>query len=286
MSVATLSSLVTVPFGLAKYYLHDYILEYGDPRTLTTNWLVKRGLVHSAMIVAIYLAFVTSIGQRLMAKRAPFHMRPILLFYNFSMSAANFVFFYSTLIDSDFGRKIFDFKFPDISDTRPATMAMINLRSYYVISKYFDLFDTIAFVLTKKFGHLTFLHLYHHSSVAFLGSLCLALFPGAQPLALFMIVNSFIHVIMYSYYGLSLLGPTVRRFLWWKRYLTQLQIIQFAIYIAYFTVFVFKQEGYPNFLVGVGYSQAPLFTYLFVQFYRRTYTKDKVTANKLTTKAE
>lgn len=41
-------------------------------------------------------------------------------------------------------------------------------------------------------------------------------------------VNSFIHVLMYSYYGLAALGPSVAKYLWWKKYLTILQLIQFT----------------------------------------------------------
>lgn len=41
-------------------------------------------------------------------------------------------------------------------------------------------------------------------------------------------VNSFIHVLMYSYYGLAALGPAVTKYLWWKKYLTILQLIQFT----------------------------------------------------------
>lgn len=38
-------------------------------------------------------------------------------------------------------------------------------------------------------------------------------------------VNSFIHVLMYSYYGLAAMGPNVVRYLWWKKYLTILQLV-------------------------------------------------------------
>jgi elongation of very long chain fatty acids protein 2 len=37
-------------------------------------------------------------------------------------------------------------------------------------------------------------------------------------------VNSFVHVVMYTYYGLSVF-PSIRSYLWWKRYLTQLQLV-------------------------------------------------------------
>jgi hypothetical protein len=45
----------------------------------------------------------------------------------------------------------------------------------------------------------------------------LALFVGA--------LNSFIHVLMYSYYGLSACGPQIQKYLWWKRYITQAQMV-------------------------------------------------------------
>ena len=38
-------------------------------------------------------------------------------------------------------------------------------------------------------------------------------------------LNSGIHVIMYTYYLLSAFGPAVRKYLWWKKYLTMLQLV-------------------------------------------------------------
>lgn len=37
--------------------------------------------------------------------------------------------------------------------------------------------------------------------------------------------NSFIHVLMYTYYGLAALGPHIAKYLWWKKYLTILQLV-------------------------------------------------------------
>ncbi len=50
-------------------------------------------------------------------------------------------------------------------------------------------------------------------------------------LALFVIIiNSFIHIIMYGYYGLSACGPQIQKYLWWKRYLTQAQMVCHIIF--------------------------------------------------------
>ena len=38
-------------------------------------------------------------------------------------------------------------------------------------------------------------------------------------------VNSFVHVVMYLYYTLSACGPRIRKYLYWKKYLTMLQMV-------------------------------------------------------------
>lgn len=38
-------------------------------------------------------------------------------------------------------------------------------------------------------------------------------------------VNSTVHVIMYFYYGLSAAGPRFQKFLWWKKYMTAIQLV-------------------------------------------------------------
>ena len=39
--------------------------------------------------------------------------------------------------------------------------------------------------------------------------------------------NCFVHVMMYAYYGLSAIGPQMRPYLWWKRYITRIQLVSF-----------------------------------------------------------
>lgn len=33
-------------------------------------------------------------------------------------------------------------------------------------------------------------------------------------------LNTFVHIIMYTYYMLAAMGPKVQKYLWWKKYLT------------------------------------------------------------------
>lgn len=48
----------------------------------------------------------------------------------------------------------------------------------------------------------------------------------SHPAAFFIgLVNTFVHIVMYSYYGLAAIGPHMQKYLWWKRYLTSLQLV-------------------------------------------------------------
>lgn len=42
------------------------------------------------------------------------------------------------------------------------------------------------------------------------------------------ILNNFVHVLMYFYYMLSAMGPQYQKYLWWKKYMTELQIVSVA----------------------------------------------------------
>lgn len=39
-------------------------------------------------------------------------------------------------------------------------------------------------------------------------------------------INSFVHIIMYSYYLLAAMGPRVQKYLWWKKHITNLQMVR------------------------------------------------------------
>ena len=82
---------------------------------------------------------------------------------------------------------------------------------------------------------------------------------------------------MYYYYALQTMGIAV----WWRRYLTSLQIVQFVVDIAgtlswpygYYT------EGYCSGSIGAhifGVWGLGTFLYLFVQFYKAEYTAPAV----------
>lgn len=99
-------------------------------------------------------------------------------------------------------------------------------------------------------------------------------YPTCGCIYAFPILNTVVHVIMYSYYALATF-PTMRPYLWWKKYLTQLQLVQFVLLIAYTVMFINLQQGYfPGNLVYVIYPQPVIFFLLFWSFYRQSYSGD------------
>lgn len=103
-------------------------------------------------------------------------------------------------------------------------------------------------------------------------------------------LNLLVHVLMYYYYWATAGG----RKIWWKRYLTTMQITQFIIdlFIVYFatTNHFFTKWGInlPWVRDCTGAESAATFgcailtsyLFLFISFYRKTYKGKKVAAAK------
>uniref|UniRef100_V5IDD4 Elongation of very long chain fatty acids protein n=1 Tax=Ixodes ricinus TaxID=34613 RepID=V5IDD4_IXORI len=104
-------------------------------------------------------------------------------------------------------------------------MEILRISWWYLFVRIVDFMDTFFFVATKKFSHITYLHVVHHFLVVLNGWVYLA-FGGGGQLIMVLCLNTVVHVVMYGYYFLSALGPRIQKHLWWKRYLTRLQISQ------------------------------------------------------------
>lgn len=77
---------------------------------------------------------------------------------------------------------------------------------------------------------LTFLHCYHHPATVFL---CFTQLYGNTPISWIPIsLNLLVHVVMYWYYFQAARGVKV----WWKKWITKLQIMQFVLDLGEFRV--------------------------------------------------
>jgi len=78
---------------------------------------------------------------------------------------------------------------------------------------------------------------------------------------------------MYSYYLLAALGPQIQPYLWWKKYLTTLQMVQFILVMIHAFQLLFIDCNYPKAFVWWIGMHAVMFYFLFRNFYNKTYKK-------------
>eukprot|EP00884_Botryococcus_braunii_P013416 jgi/Botrbrau1/22075/Bobra.0206s0003.1 len=152
----------------------------------------------------------------------------------------------------------------------------------FYLSKYFEFIDTLIMVGKGAVRQITFLHLYHHAATAFIWwTIAYAAPGGAAWYTCF--INSLVHVFMYSYYLLAAaLGGNERakkKYLWWGRYLTQFQMIQFLTMMA--QAAYCWASPYPNFLVKITLYYALSLLCLFGHFYISKYTSSKISPGNL-----
>jgi elongation of very long chain fatty acids protein 4 len=98
--------------------------------------------------------------------------------------------------------------------------------------------------------------------------------PGGD-VSITVILNSLVHVVMYSYYLMSTI-VTNRSGLWWGIYLTQMQMIQFVLYIAMCVGGFVTPSNAPKtmYIVSLAYNVS-LFL-LFSLFYFRKHYQVKI----------
>lgn len=95
---------------------------------------------------------------------------------------------------------------------------------------------------------------------------------GTPSVSLFVLLNSLVHVLMYSYYALASFGQSIQPYLWWKIYLTQIQLLQFVLLFCYGCFVIKYEQNYPSIAYILAISQPPLFFILFLNFYFNAYT--------------
>eukprot|EP00037_Helgoeca_nana_P032901 m.415922 g.415922 ORF g.415922 m.415922 type:complete len:258 (+) comp29764_c0_seq1:137-910(+) len=141
----------------------------------------------------------------------------------------------------------------------------------FYLSKYYDFIDT--FILAARKKETIPLHLWHHAVMPFVCWSWLA-YPWLDGAWWCAFVNSLIHTLMYTNYLLKSLGQKV----WWAKYLTQGQIVQFITGTVYSGAFLYMQS---NGFGCTGSARTAIFSnvvnfsfiVLFLGFYFKKYEK-------------
>lgn len=271
--MAGVALAANVSFSMNPITFLSEVRQMGDPRTRDYPLVVNPFFVFP--MVGLYLYFVKVSGPRWMKDREPFQILKLIRVYNLFMVIVNVAFLYLILSFTYLPGGRYSLWCQGITGEMDAEMAKYFKYGWtFVAIRYFDLLDTVFFVLRKKFTHITHLHVIHHTIVAVNAWYWVLFAPEGQP-ALGLCVNIFVHTIMYTYYFLATLGPSVQKYLWWKRYLTRLQITQFVIHMVHMSIPLFVDCGFPRNLIYISIGQTFLVMCLFVNFYIQSYVRRK-----------
>jgi len=232
-------------------------LSYKGPLVLTAGYLISLPLLR--WLVDGYISKVTD--TKLLLKES-------MILYNVGQVVLNFWMVYR-FIDAIVFRG-----HPFIGNIDNVTSGATFAIWVHYCDKYLEFLDTYFMILRGRMDQVSFLHVYHHTTIAWAWWAGISLSPGGD--AYFgALLNSWIHVMMYSYYALSLLKIQCP----WKKYLTMAQLLQFSIVNVYTICSWWKIRDIAYWNNHICYAiQMAEMTSLFVlfwYFYKKTYSAKK-----------
>ncbi|KAJ8732478.1 hypothetical protein PYW07_015077 [Mythimna separata] len=244
--------------------------ELPDPRT--KGWLFVAKPYQTLALLGLYLMFVLKWGPKHMKNRQPYNLDAVLMLYNaFQIVSCTYLFYNSLYLAWGW-----DYKWicePVDFSNEPKPLRIAQMVYFYFLLKLIDLLDTVFFVLRKKSNQVTFLHIYHHTGMCLLIWGAITYLPGGHG-TLIGVINSFVHIVMYSYYLLSVAVPSFKNAIWIKKHVTQLQILQFFWCVVHMAIIVFKPDcEFPRWTSAVFLPQNLFMLLLFIDFYIKTYIK-------------
>ncbi|GAB1314366.1 Fatty acyl-CoA elongase/Polyunsaturated fatty acid specific elongation enzyme [Madurella fahalii] len=272
------------PFGIALWPIFNTAFEYvvgypADDFRFQPGATPMSTLKETSIFIVIYYAIIFG-GRELMRNREPFKLRKLFLIHNFYLTAISAILL-ALFIEQIFPTVVRHGIFYAICNAEGGwTQPMVVLYYLNYLTKYLELLDTCFLFLKKK--PLTFLHCYHHGATALL---CYTQLIGSTAVSWVVItLNLTVHVVMYWYYFQSARGVRI----WWKEWITRLQIIQFIIDLGfvYFASYTYFTSTYwpwmPNagkcageeFAAFSGIGILSSYLFLFISFYFATYKKD------------
>ncbi|KAI5299997.1 cytochrome c1 [Ascosphaera pollenicola] len=230
----------------------------------------------TALISYYVIIFV---GRELMRNREPFKLRGLFIVHNLILTLISGILL-SLFIEQLLPTLVRGGVFYSICNHDGGwTQPLVTLYYLNYLTKYLELLDTVFLVLKKK--PLTFLHTYHHGATALL---CFTQLIGLTAVSWVPItLNLTVHVLMYWYYFQSARGIRI----WWKKYITILQIVQFVIDLGfvYFASYTYFTSTYWPWMPNAGKCAGEEFAaisglvilssylVLFISFYFATYKK-------------
>ncbi|CAL4156238.1 unnamed protein product, partial [Meganyctiphanes norvegica] len=269
------TGLISAIITVGMYYYGTTVVGTNmmvDPRQNT--WIMMQSSSAILVLSLVFIFGVTVWGPWVMRNRQPVKgLKNVMIMYNVLQVVYNCYVFYLMCVGGWINGYSLTCQQCDYSNN-PQAITMLHGAYWYYISKFIDLLDTVFFVMNKKYEHVSLLHVIHHSVMPVNTFFVIRYMPGGHS-TFIGLLNSFVHIVMYFYYCVAAMGPRFRKFLWWKRYLTKLQLSQFIAVILHSSQLAFIDcpidASMTRFLLATTY----MFLFLFSDFYIKAYLSKK-----------
>ena len=212
-----------------------------------------------------YFSMIYILSKYMKGKK-PYSLKPVMLIYNNAQIMLNIYMIYglSCVVS-----------YPNIYGINIPYTANLRYFVYiHYLSKYFDYFDTYFIILRgKEKQQLSFLHVYHHSTIGLIWGFLLHNEHGNGTASFGCFINSIIHLIMYSHYICTSLGYNNP----FKKYITRAQLLQFAICLMHSLIVIALEDIVPKQYAIIEFAYQTSMLILFSQFYYKSYYSRNIT---------
>jgi len=269
--MAATTSHVT-PQNFVQFY--DQLWSARDRRV--DDWLLMSSIGPTIALSVLYWYCSMVLGPYIMKNREPLStsvLKAPMQIYNVFITGLSAYMFYEVCVSGWFTHYNWVCQEVELDpDPKSSGMRMAAVAHIYFLSKFLEFLDTFFFIVRKKFSHVSRLQLIHHGIMPIFTFLMVRWLPNGHE-TFGVGLNSLVHVIMYSYYFLAALGPHMQPYLWWKKYLTTFQMIQFCCCFAKSLVRVLgvAECGYPWQFSLICCGMTVMFFGLFAEFYVQEY---------------
>jgi len=244
------------------------------------NWAISNGDPNAkkfpimnpfhALLVGLAYLLIIWVLQIVMKNRKKFELYYFSLLHNGVMVLLNFYMCYEIIHQAIVGKYTF---IGNGVDHTISGLPMARVLWLFYFSKPVEFIDTIIMALKKNNRQISFLHVYHHVATFWIWWAVIFYAPGGDTY-FSAAQNAFIHILMYSHYFLATLKVPAP----WKRYLTQMQMLQFVLNMGQALYVMTVPTAYPKALAYLLFGYMISLLVLFGNFYLKSVAE--ASANK------
>lgn len=206
---------------IENYFEHNKLLE----QRIATGAQPELPFVSPQVLLGanvVYVIVTAILYKWMKGRKEGFNLKPVIAVYNaVCVVLAGYV-VYGIVITKWEDPESFVCIQGDRSDKKCRYLAHVFWVFY--IQKFWEFADTWFFILRRSFRQVTFLHLFHHSSITVVVGFIIP-YDFCGDMYLPILLNAFVHVLMYSHYLVTAIGIKS----WWRQYLTSVQLAQFVL---------------------------------------------------------